>query len=219
MLPSRRQPRRATRRMRIRSARATSVVYPAHGVGRIDRVGFEEIAGHRLHLIHISFDENQMTLRVPVAQARAAGLRKLAGQKELADGAGHPEWPAAGEPADVGQARAGIPGEDQLGRTWRAGRGGSGSAGRRRRFRQQLQPAQSVRTGARPPRRRVRRHQPNRQGGSGRPAHRRPCSRQERAAAARSIVGRHASVRDPGNISGKAVPGPHMPRTALFSVG
>ena len=62
-----------------------SVVYPAHGVGRIDRVGFEEIAGHRLHLIHISFDENQMTLRVPVAQARAAGLRKLADRKKLAD--------------------------------------------------------------------------------------------------------------------------------------
>ena len=61
------------------------VVYPAHGVGRIDRVGFEEIAGHRLNLIHISFDENQMTLRVPVAQARAAGLRKLASRKQLAD--------------------------------------------------------------------------------------------------------------------------------------
>jgi CarD family transcriptional regulator len=62
-----------------------AVVYPAHGVGRIDRVGFEEIAGHRLNLIHISFDENQMTLRVPVAQARAAGLRKLASQKQLDD--------------------------------------------------------------------------------------------------------------------------------------
>ncbi len=62
-----------------------SVVYPAHGVGRIERVGFEDIAGHRLHLIHISFDDNQMTLRVPVAQARAAGLRRLAGVQELAD--------------------------------------------------------------------------------------------------------------------------------------
>jgi len=62
-----------------------SVVYPAHGVGRIERVGIEEIAGHRLNLIHISFDENQMTLRVPVAQARAAGLRKLASRKDLAD--------------------------------------------------------------------------------------------------------------------------------------
>jgi CarD family transcriptional regulator, regulator of rRNA transcription len=61
------------------------VVYPAHGVGRIDRVGFEEIAGHRLNLIHISFEDHQMTLRVPVAQARAAGLRKLASRKALAE--------------------------------------------------------------------------------------------------------------------------------------
>lgn len=61
-----------------------SVVYPTHGVGRIERVGFEEIGGHRLNLIHISFDDNQMTLRVPVAQARASGLRKLASPKALA---------------------------------------------------------------------------------------------------------------------------------------
>src|SRR6516165_3616184 len=61
------------------------VVYPPHGVGRIDRVGVEEIAGHRLNLIHISFDENRMTLHVPVAGARAAGLRKLGSQKQLAE--------------------------------------------------------------------------------------------------------------------------------------
>jgi CarD family transcriptional regulator len=60
------------------------VVYPTHGVGHVKRVGFEEIAGHRLNLIHISFDDNQMTLRVPVAQARTAGLRKLASRKALA---------------------------------------------------------------------------------------------------------------------------------------
>lgn len=61
-----------------------TVVYPAHGVGRVDHVGFEEIAGHRLNLIHISFADNQMTLRVPVAHARNAGLRKLASQETLA---------------------------------------------------------------------------------------------------------------------------------------
>ena len=59
------------------------VVYPSHGVGKVDRVGDTEIAGHKLHLIQISFDENQMTLRVPVAQARAAGLRKLASPEAL----------------------------------------------------------------------------------------------------------------------------------------
>lgn len=60
-----------------------AVVYPTHGVGRVERVGFEDIAGYRLNLIHISFEDNQMTLRVPVAQARAAGLRKLASRQAL----------------------------------------------------------------------------------------------------------------------------------------
>ena len=61
-----------------------AVVYPTHGVGRIDRVGYEEIAGYRLNLIQVSFEDNQMTLRVPVGQARAAGLRKVASQEALA---------------------------------------------------------------------------------------------------------------------------------------
>lgn len=61
-----------------------AIVYPAHGVGRIERVGFEEIAGYRLNLIHISFEDNQMTLRVPVAHAQAAGLRSIASPETLA---------------------------------------------------------------------------------------------------------------------------------------
>ena len=64
-------------------AQGDHVVYPTHGVGRVERVASEEIAGHTLELIHISFDENRMTLRVPVAKARAAGLRKLASRKLL----------------------------------------------------------------------------------------------------------------------------------------
>src|ERR1700757_1020330 len=54
------------------------VVYPTHGVGKVERIAVEEIAGHKLELIHITFEENRMTLRVPVAKARTAGLRKLA---------------------------------------------------------------------------------------------------------------------------------------------
>lgn len=57
------------------------VVYPTHGVGRVERIAIEEIAGHRLELIHITFEENRMTLRVPVTKARTAGLRKLATRK------------------------------------------------------------------------------------------------------------------------------------------
>ena len=59
------------------------VVYPTHGVGKVDRIGCEEIGGHRLELIYISFDENKMTLRVPVAQARVTGLRKLATKEAM----------------------------------------------------------------------------------------------------------------------------------------
>jgi CarD family transcriptional regulator len=61
------------------------VVYPTHGVGKVERIAVEEIAGHRLELIHITFEENRMTLRVPVAKARTAGLRKLASRKLFDD--------------------------------------------------------------------------------------------------------------------------------------
>ncbi len=62
-------------------AEGDHVVYPTHGVGRVERIAEEEIAGHRLQLIHITFEENRMTLRVPVTKARSAGLRKLATRK------------------------------------------------------------------------------------------------------------------------------------------
>jgi CarD family transcriptional regulator len=57
------------------------VVYPTHGGGKVERIATEEIAGHKLELIHITFEENRMTLRVPVSKARSAGLRKLATRK------------------------------------------------------------------------------------------------------------------------------------------
>ena len=59
------------------------VVYPTHGVGKVERIAVEEIAGHKLELIHITFDENRMTLRVPTNKARTAGLRKLASRKQF----------------------------------------------------------------------------------------------------------------------------------------
>lgn len=59
------------------------VVYPTHGVGKVDRIAVEEIAGHKLELICITFDENRMTLRVPTSKARTAGLRKLTSKKSF----------------------------------------------------------------------------------------------------------------------------------------
>jgi CarD family transcriptional regulator len=60
-----------------------NVVYLAHGVGRIDSIGDEEIGGHKLRIIQISFTENRMTLRIPAVKARLAGLRRVASPEEL----------------------------------------------------------------------------------------------------------------------------------------
>ena len=80
-IPGRPQlPQRAPARAEI-FVEGDHVVYPTHGVGKVERIATEEIAGHRLELIHITFEENRMTLRVPVAKARSAGLRKLATRK------------------------------------------------------------------------------------------------------------------------------------------
>ena len=57
------------------------VVYPTHGVGKVESIKKQEIAGHSLDLIVISFDKDRMTLRVPVAKAATSGLRKLSSRK------------------------------------------------------------------------------------------------------------------------------------------
>ncbi len=59
------------------------VVYPTHGVGQVTNVEIQEIAGYRLKLFIISFDQDRMTLRVPVTKAGTAGLRKLSSRKKM----------------------------------------------------------------------------------------------------------------------------------------
>jgi len=54
------------------------VVYPAHGVGRINGVETQEVAGLSLEVYVITFDHEKMTLRVPTRKAKTAGLRPLA---------------------------------------------------------------------------------------------------------------------------------------------
>ncbi|HZH26437.1 MAG TPA: CarD family transcriptional regulator [Azospirillaceae bacterium] len=53
------------------------VVYPAHGVGRVDSIETTEIAGQHVTLYAISFEKERMRLKVPVAKAKAAGLRRI----------------------------------------------------------------------------------------------------------------------------------------------
>jgi len=53
------------------------VVYPTHGVGKVESIELQRIAGHELELFVITFDRDRMTLRVPVPKAKKSGLRKL----------------------------------------------------------------------------------------------------------------------------------------------
>jgi CarD family transcriptional regulator len=54
------------------------VVYPTHGVGQVQGIETVEAAGYSLSVIVVTFEENRMTLRVPVNKAASSGLRKLA---------------------------------------------------------------------------------------------------------------------------------------------
>ena len=50
------------------------VVYPAHGVGQVQGIETQEVAGYSLEVYVITFDHEKMTLRVPTAKARTAGF-------------------------------------------------------------------------------------------------------------------------------------------------
>ena len=54
------------------------IVYPAHGVGMITSVDEQEVAGLKLELFVISFEQDKLTLRVPTAKIKSVGMRKLA---------------------------------------------------------------------------------------------------------------------------------------------
>ncbi|WP_207455908.1 CarD family transcriptional regulator [Azospirillum sp. SYSU D00513] len=53
------------------------VVYPAHGVGRVEGIETHSIAGMEVQLYAITFEKERMTLKVPVTKARNSGLRRL----------------------------------------------------------------------------------------------------------------------------------------------
>jgi CarD family transcriptional regulator len=61
------------------------VVYPAHGVGTIEGVETQSIAGMTVTLYAISFEKDRMRLKIPVQKAQTAGLRKLSSGDRLKD--------------------------------------------------------------------------------------------------------------------------------------
>jgi CarD family transcriptional regulator len=61
------------------------IVYPAHGVGQIDRIEEQEIAGTKMELFVITFEKDKMTLRVPIAKAKTVGMRVLSSPEIVKD--------------------------------------------------------------------------------------------------------------------------------------
>jgi CarD family transcriptional regulator len=59
------------------------VVYPAHGVGRIEGLEIHSISGQEIQLYAISFEKERMTLKVPITKAKRAGLRKLSSKDRI----------------------------------------------------------------------------------------------------------------------------------------
>ncbi|HEY8609908.1 MAG TPA: CarD family transcriptional regulator [Roseomonas sp.] len=61
------------------------VVYPTHGVGQVQGIEEVPVAGVTLKVIVVTFEENRMTLKVPMAKAASSGLRKLASDKVMGE--------------------------------------------------------------------------------------------------------------------------------------
>ncbi len=59
------------------------VVYPTHGVGRVTGLEAQEIAGMSLDVLVVAFEQSRMTMRVPLAKAKASGLRGLSTRKAM----------------------------------------------------------------------------------------------------------------------------------------
>ncbi|MBC9178240.1 CarD family transcriptional regulator [Pseudoroseomonas ludipueritiae] len=61
------------------------VVYPTHGVGQVQGIETMSAAGHELKVIVVTFEENRMTLRVPLGKAASSGLRMLASKDMMGE--------------------------------------------------------------------------------------------------------------------------------------
>ena len=61
------------------------VVYPAHGVGQIEAIENQTIAGMDIKLYAIVFEKDRMRLKVPVFKAHASGLRRLSTGTRMQD--------------------------------------------------------------------------------------------------------------------------------------
>ncbi|MBW8309629.1 MAG: CarD family transcriptional regulator [Candidatus Paracaedibacteraceae bacterium] len=59
------------------------VIYPSHGLGQVVAYENQEVAGFKVELIVISFEKDKMLMRIPLAKAKASGLRALSSHAEM----------------------------------------------------------------------------------------------------------------------------------------
>jgi CarD family transcriptional regulator len=61
------------------------VVYPSHGVGKLDGIDTFEINGQSTDFFVISFPKNKLTLKIPVEKALDAGLREITTKQAMSE--------------------------------------------------------------------------------------------------------------------------------------
>lgn len=61
------------------------IVHPAHGVGTIERIGPENVAGEQIGVIQIALEDRFLRVKVPVEKSAIIGLRRLASLAELTE--------------------------------------------------------------------------------------------------------------------------------------
>jgi CarD family transcriptional regulator len=61
------------------------VVYPAHGVGQVEGIETQSIAGIDVTLYTIAFEKDRMRLKLPLNKIKESGLRKLTSKDRLKD--------------------------------------------------------------------------------------------------------------------------------------
>lgn len=59
------------------------VVYPTHGVGRILGTEERDVGGTMMEMLVVRFEQDRMTLRVPMDKAKSLGLRTLSSKKQM----------------------------------------------------------------------------------------------------------------------------------------
>ncbi len=59
------------------------VVYPSHGVGKLDGIEKFDIDGQTVEFFVVSFQKNKLVLKLPVKKAIDAGLRKVITKEEM----------------------------------------------------------------------------------------------------------------------------------------